>query len=34
MILKKYVSESDEIFDDYTLFSGTIESDKIPFVYK
>lgn len=33
-ILKKYVSESDEIFDDYTLFSGTIESDKIPFVYK
>lgn len=33
-ILKKYVSESDEIFDDYTLFSGTIASDKISFVYK
>lgn len=33
-ILKKYVSKSDKVFDNYTLFSGTIESDKIPFVYR
>lgn len=33
-VLKKYVSKSHKIFNDYTLFSGSIESDKIPFIYE
>lgn len=33
-ILKKYFSKSHNDFTDYTLFSGAIQSNKVPFVYK
>ena len=33
-ILKKYFSKSHKTSNDYNLFSGSISSNKIPFIYK
>lgn len=33
-ILKKYLSKSHKSVDNYLLFSGSVQSNKIPFVYK
>jgi hypothetical protein len=33
-ILKKYISKSHKSVDDYLLFSGSVQSNKIPFIYK
>ncbi len=33
-ILKKYLSKSHKSVNDYILFSGSVQSNKIPFIYK